>query len=195
MLLHNGTSSKGLILAAVGGESQLGARVYAFNLESIILMPPLRPVVHVEGDLITERMHAHTGGDHVLFFFSIDVGLDEKSRREQFEWRKIKKGVNNGSKEGGFRLVRLSSPSQAAPSSSGGSSINRADVDGEIVALLVWKKMLVSLKHIFTLRLMGSGLSGELGERWSLIVVMTVLEYLPCIAESEQPIQVDTMFS
>lgn len=95
MILHNGMSSKVPILAAVGDESQLGARVYRFCLESIILMPPLRPVVHVENDLVAEQMHARTSGDNVVSFFSIGVGLDEKSRREQFEWRKVKKGVND----------------------------------------------------------------------------------------------------
>ena len=69
MLLHNGTSSKDPILATAGDESQLGARVYAFNLESIILMPPLRLVVHADDHLITERMGARTSGDHVAFSF------------------------------------------------------------------------------------------------------------------------------
>jgi len=170
LLLHNGKSNKDPILAAAGDESRHATRAYAFNLKSIILIPPLEPTDDSEA-LITESMHARTSGDHhVVFDFTIEVGHGEKVQREQFEWRKIKKGVDKEVKDGGFRLVR----SAQSTSGQATSSSSPAD-DVEVLALLLWRKMFTSFKHMFTLRFIGSGASGVWGERWSLMVVMTAL--------------------
>jgi hypothetical protein len=171
VLLHNGTSKKDPILAAAGDESQFAARAYSFNNESIILMPPLRGSTAAQtGDFVTERMRASVSSGQVTFDFDIEVGSGDKLRQERFQWRKIKKGTDGSAKEGGFTLVAANSGAPSTPSSS--SSTN---ADGHVVALLMWRKLFPTFKHAFTLELFGRGLSGELGERWRLMVVMTAL--------------------
>lgn len=141
-------------------------------------------------NLVTERIRAQTGGDDVLLPFSIEVGQGEKVRREEFVWRKAEKGVDSQANNGGFRLVRPSSAgpgtqplllSGASDSSNQAASSSTATNDGETLALLEWERAqrgLSSLKHIFTLRFLGIGLSEALGERWKLMVVMTALRLL-----------------
>ncbi|KAI9923874.1 hypothetical protein ASPWEDRAFT_26423 [Aspergillus wentii DTO 134E9] len=150
MLLHSGMSTKDPIIVAVGEESH---GVNAFNLNSVIKLPALEGDGK-DGRMDTEIMRAGTSAAHdVTFYFSIEVG--EKRIREEFEWRKFKKG---------FTLVR--------PHRGGSSS---STDDGETVALVTWRTSLTSLTHAFSLELMGSGESGILGERWTLMVIITSL--------------------
>jgi hypothetical protein len=46
---------------------------------------------------------------------------------------------------------------------------------GEVLALLAWRRLFPKFKHAFTLELLGRGKTGELGERWGLMVVITAL--------------------
>lgn len=182
MLLHNGTSKECQVVAASGDVSQLAGRVYALETESVILLPPAGAHAHQNSPLVTERMHARTYNDNVAFSFGIEVGPGEKLRREEFVWAKIKKGADPNAKDGGFRLVwplSARSASQLAASSAvgGGSRSSQAvESEGEVVAFLEWaSSSFSSLRRMFTLRYLGSGLSGSLGERWKLMVVMTAL--------------------
>ena len=174
--LHNGMSKKDLVLAAAGDELQIASRAYSFNLESTILLPQPGPLgaPRVEG-LVTEMMQARIRDDKVSFIFSIEIGQGEKIRREHFEWRKFDKG-DEDSKAGGFRLLWLSAgrSSDVGDHCDGNISPSAAN-EAELVALLSWSKGLASLKHAFTLKLLGSGLSDTLGERWKLMVVVTAL--------------------
>ena len=191
LLLHNGMSKTDPILAAAGATSQWGARVYSFTNESIILMPL---VGHTE-DFVQERMRASTGAaKQVTFFFSIEVNhrVDsgrQEVRRERFEWRKVEKGTDDTAKEGGFKLVTAASsaangkPSanMSCPSSSSAASSpsSPAATDNhDVLAFLIWGKssFMAKSQQILALKLLGRGQSGELGERWTLMVVMTALQ-------------------
>ena len=176
--LHNGTSSKDPILAAAGDESQHASVVYGFNLNTIIRLPPLQPSTKSKA-MVTEFMHATTTRNHgVAFRFSIETG-SENMQREDFEWRKTPKSTD--AEKGGFELVRLLSCSNEAKpnvSDSDGQGLvppPASDSGCETVAMITWKGI---WKHGFTLELKGSGLSGGLGERWSLMVVITGVRLL-----------------
>jgi hypothetical protein len=169
VLLHNGMTKNDPVLAATGDVSQFAARMYAFNNESIILMPPLSGASR-KVEFVTEQMTASVdSAGQVVFRFAIEVNDGKTTRREPFEWRKIEKGTDDAAKEGGFRLV---ASGRSQPATSGASSSAGAD---DVVALLMWHKMLSTSGHLFTLQLLGRGASGELGERWTLMVVMTAL--------------------
>ncbi|KAK4033674.1 hypothetical protein C8A01DRAFT_19413 [Parachaetomium inaequale] len=176
VLLHNGMSSKDPVLAAAGYDSQ--ASFYSFNNQSVVLMPPLPGAAARAGDFVTEQMPAVIRGGLLVFPFSVELDSGGKIQHEKFEWRKFKSGVDGSAKEGGFRLVRLPSsgstrlggePDTVASSSPAGGD------DSEVVACLAWCKLFPTFKHAFTLQLLGRGQSGELGERWSLMVVITAL--------------------
>lgn len=64
----------------------------------------------------------------------------------------------------------------------GGSSCSKGDDDssltgddGEVIAVLTLTRSWAKIKHPFSLELTGSALSGALGERWTLMVVITVI--------------------
>ncbi|KLJ10018.1 hypothetical protein EMPG_14574 [Blastomyces silverae] len=171
LILHNGKSSKDPILAAAGEEPQRATSTYEFNLNSVIQLPPLQPGA---GNFTTEIMRGAVTDDHVAaFHFAIEVGADGKMVREEFEWRKLKKG-NDDVKGRGFKLVRLGPGSNKDPNQELFSS-TLSPPGGETVALLEWPKGLSSLVHVFSLQLKGSGESNTLGQRWALMVVMTAL--------------------
>lgn len=180
LLLHNGMSTKDPILAVAGDESQFAARVYAFNANSIIMLPPLDSRASHQA-MTTEVMRpSATSNNGVAFAFSIEVG--EKLKRERFEWRKIKKGDDHEGSPGGFKLLRLSAGSKKSDPSADGSSSSRIDSSSsltgdecEIVALMTLTRSWAKIKHPFSLELTGSALSGALGERWALMVVITAL--------------------
>jgi hypothetical protein len=128
----------------------------------------------------TELLCAEPGADNnVAFHFSIEVG--EKARREEFAWRKVKKGEDQA-KRNGFKLVRLSS-SQQTSQPSGSTSVQDlssllppvAGKDGETVAFLGGVVDWPSLTHAFTLNLLDDQ-SGVLGGRWTLMVVVTAVK-------------------
>ncbi|KAI0012000.1 hypothetical protein F4779DRAFT_569971 [Xylariaceae sp. FL0662B] len=183
LLLHNGTDAKDPVLAAVGDESQFSSKLYAFNLNSVVFLPPLSPRANTQG-MVTEMMRATTtsGDPGVAFVFFVEVGHGEKMQREQFEWRKIKNGSDTEAEEGGFRLVRLPLGSQQAQPSSSSEEVLCSppdDIKCEVVALLAWKKPWTrTLSHPFSLSLTGSARDGALGARGTLMIVMTALRLL-----------------
>ncbi|OJD09427.1 hypothetical protein ACJ73_10326 [Blastomyces percursus] len=97
------------------------------------------------------------------------VGDDGKMVREEFEWRKLKKG--NDDVKGRATWPWLYWSNQEL-----GSSV-LSPPGGETVALLEWPKGLSSLVYVFSLQLTGSGDSNALGQRWALMVVMTALRF------------------
>ncbi|EFW20109.1 conserved hypothetical protein [Coccidioides posadasii str. Silveira] len=162
---------EGPIIAAAGEESQWAARIYSFNVNSVILLPPLRPDAKT---LATELMHGTITGDgRVTFHFSIEVSSGKKMRREKFEWRTMKKG-DDDTKRSGFKLVRLFSNAREASSSNDNSNVGEEHPPSETFAVLEWIKGWSGFKQAFSLQL-GNGQSDSLGERWTLMVVMTAL--------------------
>ncbi|KAJ5355987.1 hypothetical protein N7517_010596 [Penicillium concentricum] len=174
-LLRNGMSSKDPLLAAAGDESQ---GLHAFNPDGIVFLPPLDPDSKSDR-MDTEVMRAEPGANKdIAFHFSIEVG--EKQRREEFAWRKVKKG-DDGAKRNGFKLVRLSSGQQICqPSgSSGGQKLSMSSSplpgkDGETVAFLGWVMAFPSMTHAFTLEVV-DGQSSALGGRWTLMAIVTAI--------------------
>jgi hypothetical protein len=154
--LRNGTTTKDPVLAAVGDEA--GAAPGGFV--TTVLLPPLDTAKSSlpsqgEEDLVPEVMRSRGGAEGqaqgLACRFWVEVGV-EGLRREEFEWRMEAKG--EGEKGPRFALVRLG----------GGQAV------AELVFTSAW-----SMKHIARLEMVGVGLTGELGERWALMVVTTAL--------------------
>ena len=179
IILHNGTSRKDPLLAAAGDPPAALSMIYGVNPSSIIMMPQMHPGPGATtSDLATEILLAVTvpTDKGVAFRFAIEVGTG-KGDREQFEWRKIKDPVT---KKGGYKLVRPSRE-RAGDSSAAGSSSQAASPSSagdETLALLTWPKGWSWFKLAFTLEFKGSGLTGELGERWTLMAVITAIRLL-----------------
>lgn len=156
----------------------MGCRPYALNPNSILLLPPRLPGSKF---MVREMMRAQSSRHGVAFQFSLEVGVEEKKRRETFEWRKISKSEKDEeAKEGGFKLLRVPSGpcggSSCGPTSTLSSSLGTtADDDSEIFALFIWKTTISNLKHPFTLELKVDGMAVGLGETWTLAVVVTAM--------------------
>lgn len=176
-LLRNGMSTKDPLLAAAGDESR---GLHAFNPDGIVFLPPLDPDSKSDSDRMDRELLCAQPGinNDIAFHFSIEV--DEKERREEFSWRKVKKGEDQA-KRNGFKLVRLSA-SQKSSQPSGSSSSQKpplssspsAGKDAETVAFLGWVMAWPSLTHAFTLEVV-DGQSGVLGGRWTLMVIVTAI--------------------
>jgi hypothetical protein len=167
--LRNGDTTKDPILAAAGDELPIPSLVRLFDPRTSIKLPPLDTEKNPR-DMITEILRASNGKEHgVTFRFAIEVGI-KKRHREEFEWRKTKgsKEVGGHETQNRYTLYRLASNPPLASSSA------PAPDDREIVAELAFRNVM-NVKHIFTLELQGAGLTGELGDRWTLMVVMTSL--------------------
>lgn len=160
--LRNGTSIKDPVLAATGDETGGPFPATLVSSETSVLLPPLD--TSKSQDLITEVMHTSAKqGQGMCSRFAVEVGVKGR-QREEFEWRKGEKG--DGEKGPRFTLFRLGSASSSLTQPLGGS--------GEIVAELTFTSAW-SMKHIARLELKGAGTTGELGERWTLMVVTTAL--------------------
>ena len=190
--LRNGTTIKDPILAAAGNEFPIPLLIMLFDPETAIKLPPA-DLEKNPRDMVTETLHASASKDRgVAFRFGIEVGV-KRRQREEFEWRKIEdggkgKGKGEQDPDGGqgheglghtwYKLHRLASnylqhPGPSAPSSSSSPPPSPYE-DDSVVAELSFRNVM-NLKHIFKLELKGAGLTGELGDRWRLMVVMTAL--------------------
>ncbi|KAK4038182.1 hypothetical protein C8A01DRAFT_17692 [Parachaetomium inaequale] len=167
--LRNGTTMQDPVLAAAGDNFPLPLVVSLFSSETVVLLPPLDTEKNPR-DMVTEVMRSSASKEQgVAFRFAVEVGV-QRWRREEFEWRKMKKG--DGDEKGSrYTLFRIPFGLSGAASS---SSTPVLEESSQIVAEVVFRNIL-SMKHICTLELKGAGLTGELGERWILMVVMTVL--------------------
>lgn len=183
--LHNGKSIKDPVLAAAGDEDQWSQRVYAFNNKSVIVVP------HLPGDdpdgpareWVTELMVASTTseGEGVVFRFAINIARDGKTlKRERYEWRKFKQGTDHEHPGGGFKLFWLPCPTTRTedgnvtrPGGQGGQKTSAATGNDCVAVWELSKGLSKYWDHIFTLKFVGSGLSGDLGDRWKAMVVVT----------------------
>lgn len=177
VMIRNGTSKNDPVVAAAGDESAWAARVYAFNVNTIIMIPPWEPGTN-SGPTDMGMMRGEPSGEHdVVFRFRLEAG--EKMLRENFEWRKFKKGAGDDAKKAGFKLVRLFSGSRAEKSGDGGTNgqegSSAAEVPAETVAVLNWGISSWTSLHLFQLELLGSAGSGSLGDRCVLAIVVTAV--------------------
>jgi hypothetical protein len=119
----------------------------------------------------------HTG----TYRFAIEVGGDDEKqgRREDFEWRHGggEDIQHLGVSGRGWRLVRLGA--SAAANGDGGaqggdwSSVGATGDAGEIVAF--WARSSSVFVKGYKFDFLGAGLTGEMGERWAIMAVMTAL--------------------
>ncbi|KAI1421669.1 hypothetical protein F5Y12DRAFT_766366 [Xylaria sp. FL1777] len=176
LYLYDGPTTKDPLLAAVGDDSVL-FRSLPVNNNSCIYLPARKT-----RGLTEEMMRAYITTDkHAAFRFSVEVGSGLKMHRQAFEWRNITKSeVDDSAEHGGFKLFFSSeNPEQNVPngesSRQGAHTSSAAASDDEVLAILEWRRFLTSPKHPFDLKLAGSGLSGKLSERWTLMVLVTAL--------------------
>ncbi|KAM7182552.1 hypothetical protein V8F33_014225, partial [Rhypophila sp. PSN 637] len=185
LYLRNGTTTEAPILAAAGDKDRLPlhALVSTFSLEGVILLPPVdaEEATNPTRDLVTEVIRASTTSTAaaangmmestrrvVTFHFAIEVGVKMRER-EEFEWVDSS-GLS--SKHTRFVLLRCCS---RFPASSSSSNIQAAAAAADdVLAELVFDNVM-SWNRLFSLELKGAGRTGELGDRWALIVVMTAL--------------------
>ncbi|KAK4207139.1 hypothetical protein QBC37DRAFT_406480 [Rhypophila decipiens] len=136
------------------------------------------------------------GARHVTFRFAIEVGVKMRER-EEFEWVDANGLATTTNENGGsgsssasaaagfadtdtptkghrFVLLRCPRPTTISSPSSSAEAADDLPEQGEILAELVFANV-IDLTRIFTLELKGAGLTGELGDRWTLMVVMTAL--------------------
>jgi hypothetical protein len=126
-------------------------------------------------------MPALVRSGRVVFVFEVEVvgvGGGGVVKRERFGWWKVGKGTDETAKEGGFKLVALPPTGDGADTLGQGNTssyVPEGADGGEVLALLAWRRLFPKFKHAFTLELLGRGKTGELGERWGLMVVITAL--------------------
>ncbi|KAI0430339.1 hypothetical protein F5Y09DRAFT_341757 [Xylaria sp. FL1042] len=176
LFIYNGPTTDHPLLAAVGDDSVI-LRTFPINNNSRIFLPGMK-----SSALTKEMMRGYITPDkHVGFRFSIEVGTGLKLHRQEFVWKNINKSErDDGAEHGGFKLFFLSSDHEQntanGESSKQGASTSSATVsEDEALAIFEWRQFLKSPKHPFDLKLVGAGLSGKLGERWVLMVLITAL--------------------
>lgn len=161
VIVHNGLTHKDPVLCAAGPETRHAEKLQSFNPRSVILLPPLRSRPEATPrDMTTSIMRAAKVSDDKGVSFQVSVLLNPNlESRQEFEWRKIK---DDTAKNGGYKLFKLVPPS------------TRLVQEHEVVALLTWPGTRDWLKSkMFTLEFKGSALSGSLGERCNLMILVT----------------------
>ncbi|KAM7219790.1 hypothetical protein V8F06_004824 [Rhypophila decipiens] len=197
LYLRNGATNKEPVLAAAGDETRLPVWISTFSLESVILLPPVDlEAKNPTRDLVEEILRASTtstaaagtegnGARHVTFRFAIEVGVKMRER-EEFEWvdaNGLATATNDnggGSSSSASAAAAFAAFADTDTPTKGHRFVLLPEAaddlpeQGEILAELVFANVM-SLTRIFTLELKGAGLTGELGDRWTLMVVMTAL--------------------
>ncbi|KAK4246839.1 hypothetical protein C7999DRAFT_15043 [Corynascus novoguineensis] len=166
--LRNGKNFRDPILAATGEQFPLPLLVSLFDPETVVKLPPLDMDKNPR-DMVDEVLRAATSKEYgVIFRFTTEVGV-KRMQRESFEWWKERAAGGGTQEEGGHKVKTRYTLHRLASSTT-------EDIDGDcdLVAVLSFNHVL-SVTHVFTLEMKGTGLTGELGDRWTLMVVMTAL--------------------
>ncbi|KAF4839216.1 hypothetical protein CGCTS75_v000698 [Colletotrichum tropicale] len=160
IVLHSGPSNTHPPLASV--------EFHSFSSRMSITLPPA-PKGSPGGAPITE-LESRADFPSYRYVFSMGVGPNCE-RLEQFEWR-TSSGEAIGILDGrsrGHKLVRLSQtvPANALP------GVFRGGDGKEVVA--AWTNAHTSMTKAAKFAFMGSGLTGELGERWAIMAAISGL--------------------
>ena len=166
--LFDGPDDKGAILATANHESM-------FRSNSILTIPAREGVPHdTESQRIT--MSCPKLLKSKTYAFEADVGLGKETGREKFEWRSSH-GSEVRELDGyrwGWKLVRLSGETVGA----GGDRATRASgstSDGlEVIATWAHNSSM-SMTKAFKFQLLGSALTGMLGERGATVALISAL--------------------
>lgn len=171
IMLHNGPDETDEKMAVAGLE---GHRARPFESDVKLLGTDAdganpKTGVEVLRKLVSDDKKTAT------FRFETDVEPERSTeqgqrRREVFEWRTLAKDekpkFNMSDFHHGFKLVRLMSGSPE----DGNENAPASDEQGlEIVAVAAWKHMWQVSKP-FSIALLGSGMTGELGPRWGMFL-------------------------
>lgn len=199
VVLYAGLSSDDGVLAAVGDENRWMRGWDSRYSDTMVLLPPLDPIPEATG-LLTEKLRPFTApgseGGEVGFRFTIEAG--PRARRQRFEWRRAEVGQGeglNGKVGTRFVLVRRSTHHNGGPRGSARPQPQHGDGNGEVagdggesgtvpepsmtqpvdegpatLAVLDLPKLHTTFTHLFELRIVR-----PLGDRWSLMVVITAL--------------------
>ncbi|KAI9788275.1 MAG: hypothetical protein M1816_007041 [Peltula sp. TS41687] len=167
VILHEGGDPKGPIISTVTKDSMMNAHTN--------ITVPGRP--GSADDTITEHLRSDmfTGSNHLSFSFSFNVCRDKDIHREAFEWRPTRgaevRALDKWS--WGWKLVRL-----GKTTGSGGSrsvrSVGETSDGKEIVAVWAAKTTFTTSK-LGKFHFLGAGMTGELGEEWAFMAVMSAL--------------------
>jgi len=162
VVLHNGPSESSPPLATANKET--------WSTSMTVELPPVR-VGDWQATSTTEYVTSQ-GMTSLRYTFEVEVGTGGasgamKPLREAFEWRHSRGyevhslGAGAGP---GYKLVRLSGR---------GAGGTVAGDGNEVVA--VWADYGLSLSKVLCFGFLGSGATGELGERWAVMAVITAL--------------------
>ncbi|KAF7552278.1 hypothetical protein G7Z17_g4438 [Cylindrodendrum hubeiense] len=165
IVLHEGKDPNGKVLGTVTKESLLKAHT--------TITVPGRPGSAF--DPITERLACSVALTYFTFTFSFDVGIGKDTRRETFEWRSSRgnevKALDNWA--WGWKLVRL-----GADEGPGGTRTERdagETSDGKKIVAVWSEESKWTLSKCGKFHFIGAGATGELGEEWAFMAVMTSL--------------------
>ncbi|OHE95029.1 hypothetical protein CORC01_09686 [Colletotrichum orchidophilum] len=160
IVLHSGPSDNFPPLASV--------EYHSFSSRMSITLPPA-PTRTPGGAPIIE-LESKTDFPSSSYIFAIGVGPNCE-RLEQFEWRTSSGEAIAalGGRSRGWKLVRLA---QSVPQNAGPGAFRGGD-GNEIVA--VWTDAGMSMTKEAKFAFVGSGLTGELGERWAIMAVISGL--------------------
>ncbi|KAI1360733.1 hypothetical protein F5Y08DRAFT_39922 [Xylaria arbuscula] len=166
--LFDGPDDKGTILATANHESM-------FKSNSILTIPAREGVPHdVESQRVT--MSCPKLLKSKTYAFAADVGVGKETRREQFEWRSSH-GSEVRELDGyrwGWKLVRLSGGSVSAGGDRGTRGSGSTSDGLEVVAAWAHNNSM-SMTKAFKFQLMGSALTGMLGERGATVALISAL--------------------
>jgi hypothetical protein len=172
VVLHSGPTDKDPPLAAAGNETGLESERHK---DTLVLLPP---PPGAENESSYEFLRHDPSFKTETYRFTIDVGLggDKETLPENFEWRpsdrqEIQQLVKRNKYILGWELVRLGSRVDIRD----GEGSSGITPDGEEI-VAVWARYAGwSLTKAFKFQFMGSGASGELGERWAVMAVISAL--------------------
>ncbi|KAI1846470.1 hypothetical protein JX266_007367 [Neoarthrinium moseri] len=179
LVLHSTADPGSAPLAIAERTGRLGHR-------SVVTLPA-PPGPGSEAESVTEEVHAHVSITSVAYGFSVEVGEGASARREKFEWRSSKgsevKSLGSGKGSPGRKLVRLSTEADGV----GGTRAVRdqgSSSDGREVVAAWADNPKWSGNKAGGFQFLGSGATGELGDRFSVMAVATALRIWEMINES-----------
>ncbi|KAI1383929.1 uncharacterized protein F4822DRAFT_418059 [Hypoxylon trugodes] len=175
LVLHRGPSETMTPLAVGMGGVGIGRH-------SIIVLTPLpgsglessqELMIRVEDDKATDRPQ------HVRFQFAIETGNELSSqKRETFEWRHTWGDVVAAYLDGartGWQLVRLTNDQEDQEEIDDSPSIPGPRTEDGLEVVAVWAYSKMNMSKVLKFRYLGSGATGVLGSRWSIMASMTAL--------------------
>ena len=162
--LHNGPSAASEVVAAAGDEVHLHASMYAANLHSVLMLPPL-PGGNSH-NMAVEHLRTHAGS----YSFFVEVEPLAEHRRQKFQWI-----MDDG---GGGNVVRLLKVRQSRrySTASGYEGVPTGDVVATVTFRAAAAAGWFTDKPAFTLALDDAvATAASLGERCVLAIVVSAL--------------------